>query len=373
MSNLIAKIPSIRRRYSPVGLDVGGAAVRAAQLRYSGGRWRAITLCHWPIARRDGERLDAVAKNRLAQWLRGIQFHGRRTVIGLSPPDIELHAMELPKVEKAQPEELRNAARLEIERLMSFDSAEAETDLWPVPPSKVARTSAIGVAARKDNIAELMEICQLAGLDCTNVDATPCALARFGRVVRGLSEAASDVWGVLDLGGRRSRLILCVDCVPVLARSFEYGGEAWTRRLAESLGVTERTAERHKCDHGIAQVLRQRERGGDTRLGEMIYNVLRSDLDGILEEIERSYQYVLRCYAPRQPGPLLMVGGGAETRNLSALLAGRLGIDVRLPVIDDQLLLGEIDCSSLTVKMRESVHTFAGAIGLALIAEASDV
>ena len=93
----------------------------------------------------------------------------------------------------------------------------------------------------------------------------------------------------------------------------------------------------------------------------------------VLEEIERSYQYVLRCYAPRPPGPLLMVGGGAETRNLSALLGGRLGIDVRVPVIDEQNFVGQIDCSLVAAKVREPVHTFASAIGLALISEAFDV
>lgn len=372
MAPLITRIPSISRRFSPIGLDVGSAAVRAAQLRFAGGRWRATTLSHWPIAQQDAKGLDSVARSRLAQWLRDAHFRGRGTIIGLSPPDVEIHAMELPRVENAEPEELRSAARLEIERLMSFSSAEAEVDLWHIPPSKVARTTAIGVAARKDSVAGLLDICQRANLDCMSVDATACALARFGWVVRGLGDTANDVWGVLDLGGRLSRLILCVDRVPVLARALEYGGQSWTRRLAESLKVSERTAEQHKRDHGIARIARHRDQNGDSKLGEMIYNVLRRDLDGMIEEIERSYQYVLRCYAPRQPGPLLLVGGGAETRNLTEMLTERLGIDVRVPFIDDELNLGGIDCTQVAGKLREPIHSYASAIGLALASEATD-
>lgn len=372
MTDLITKFPLISRRFSPIGLDVGSVAVRAAQLRFVGGRWQATRLCHWPIADQDEKGLDSVARIRLAQWLRNIHFRGRGAIIGLSPPDVELHAMELPRVERAEPEELRRAARLEIERLMSFDSTEAEVDLWHIPPSKVARTTAIGVAARKDSVAALLDICRRANLDCMSVDATPCALSRFGCAVRGLNEIADDIWGVLDLGRRLSRLILCVDRIPVLARAFEYGGKAWTKQLAESLKVSERTAEQHKRDHGIAQIARHREQSGDSKLSEMIYNVLRRDLNGMIGEIERSYQYILRCYSPRQPGPLLLVGGGAETRNLADMLADRLGIDARVPTVDDEMNLGGIDCTQVASKMREPIHAFAGAIGLALISEASD-
>ena len=370
---VMSTIRSLRKPHSSIGLDVGRSAVRAAQLQRAGNGWHVVMLGHWPLAPDDPPACEPPTCDRVASWLRRVRFCGHKTVLGLSPPDVELHAMELPRIENVDPQEFRLAAHHEVERLMSFASGEAQTDLWRVPPSTTARTTAIGVAAPKERVDRLVALCERSGLDCVRVDATACALARFGWVLRGADTAPHDVWGVLDLGDRRSRLIVCVDDRPVLARSFEYGGRAWTQRLADALGVSPKTAEQHKRDRGITPV--SREASGPRSegvLSEMIYNVLRGDLEAVLDELERSYRYVLRSYAPRQPGPLLLVGGGAGMRNLDDWLAGRLGIDVVTPTLRGQPHFDGIDLSRVAGTLREPANGFACAIGLALDTGACD-
>lgn len=356
---------------SPVGLDLGSEGARAAQVVRRGDTWSVTTLASWRVPRGSpGLDADSAARERLAHWLRGLQIGGRKTVAGLSPPDVEIHAMELPRPSGGSPEEQRRAAQFELARLAGFSDDGAESDFWWLPESRSMTTTALGVAAEKSCVAQSLDLCRRARLDCVQLDATPCALARFGYLIRGPAATHDDVWSVLDLGARMSRLILCVGEIPVLARAFDYGGRLWTRKLAESLSVSEETAERHKRDHGIARIARSAPEAPPAThlLGEMIYNVLRADIDAIIGEVERSYRYVLQCFRQRRPGPLILAGGGASMFNLDALLAERLGIEVIVPACENSEALAALHVDAVAGQTREPLTVFACAIGLAIAA-----
>lgn len=362
-----------RLSYSPVGLDVGGAAVRAAQLRRTGDTWSACLLGSWRLPEGSaGLSEDGNAVQRAGRWLSQLGFRRRVAVAGLSAPDIELHAMELPNMPSSTtPRQRRQAARWETERLMSFEQGTAEIDHWSLPESKVMSSTAIGVATSRTGLDRVLEMCETAKLECAQVDASSCALARFGTLSRGPDAEKEDVWGVLDLGARMTRLIVCVGETPVLARAFDYGGQSWTEKLASSLSVSEGTAEMHKCDCGIARVARDAGQSSETSkaagvLSGMIYNVLRTDLDLILDELERSYRYVLQCFPQRKPGPLILTGGGANMRNLDALFSERLGIEVVVPSLEDRRVAQRLDFDLVNTQNCEPMCNFACAIGLAV-------
>lgn len=358
-----------RTAYSRIGLDVGYSAVRAAQLHRSGGRWSVRTLGSWKPPRGSGDipgNPELVA--RAADWLRRLEFRGRIAVAGLSPPDVELHAMELPRnVEKSDGDPLRQAARWETERLMGFKEGEAETAYWSLPESRNMASNAIGVAAARSRLDLVLLLCRRAGLDCEQIDATSCAMARFASLLRPAAKE-DDVWGVLDLGARLSRLILCVSDTPVLARVFEYGGISWTAKLSESLSVGAEAAEQHKCDQGIAKVRRE---SGETSgaLGEMIYNILRTDIDAIVAEIERSYRYVLQGYMGRRPGPLYLTGGGAAMKGIDVVLSEKIGVEVIVPSPRHCEESGRLDVGTMRSQLREPLANFGCAIGLAVAAD----
>jgi len=304
-------------------------------------------------------------------------FQPRGVLAGLSPPDIELHPLELAEIE-AGVEARADAARAELDRLMTFDSSTAQTDHWLLPPSNAMRTTAVGVAARAEGIALALSVCDAAGMECRGIDATPCALARFGATYRGLNDSERDVWSVLDLGARMARIVVCLGSVPISARAFNCGGRNWTEKLAQSLTVSPQTAERHKRDHGVVRdgVVRDgasapaRGAGGGASgtLGELIYNVLCADLDQLCTELERSYRYVMQCFPKHAPGPVVVVGSGGGLRGLDALLHERLGVEVIVPgvVVPERC---ELDLSAVGGDLLPAggfIGEFASAIGLAL-------
>jgi Tfp pilus assembly PilM family ATPase len=174
------------------------------------------------------------------------------------------------------------------------------------------------------------------------------------------------VWGLLDLGHRTARLVLFLGEIPVLARSFDAGGADWTKRIAEWFGISEESAAVHKHDYGVADPTTADvpQPAGD--LGGMMRGALRPQLQNVTMQIERSYAYVLQCYAKSSAGELVLAGGGSALKGLAEYLADKLGIPVRR----GEDLLGEAG-SRLRDGRPESerrvpLGELAGAIGLAI-------
>lgn len=362
----LAALRSKTSSITPIGIDVGRDAVRAAQLHRSGDRYTVTRLGSWKIPPGMNLQKDERLVGRLGVWLQQMGFRRRNCVMGLSSPDVEIHAMELPK--SINPAQSKQAARWEVERLMSFEEGTATIDYWPIPESGQMTSTAIGVAAAPNAFDTLRPICEQAHLTCTGLDATSCALARFGALYRGPVSNA-DVWGVLDLGARQTRLTICVAQVPILVRSFNNGGQKWTDALGAALSVSVGAAERHKRDHGIGSAQKRRSDdafSGGGPVAEMIFNVLRDDLDAVVAELERSYKYAIRCFSDRPCGPLLLVGGGAGMKNLSSLLTEKLGIEVVVPTPEDAGEHCQLDFTPVAGNLREPLAEYASAIGLSI-------
>ena len=323
----------VRCRTATIGLDLGNHTVRAVQVTASSDA-RAVyrvTRCDRRGLGHDAPRPPRPASEAVRQCLQGADFRGRRVSTALDSPDIEIHALELPAAVSGQrPDELAGAIHWEIERLASHMGAEVETRHWLLPPTSASAPNAIGAAVRRGTVMETVDACAHAGWTCIRIDAAAAALCRFGHRLHQWSPDI--VWGLLDLGHRHTRLVLCVDDVPVLVRDAGAGGSGWTQRIADALQISAKAAEVQKRDIGLA--LTGRGLRPDvasvptTELGSILTGILRSDLHEIAGEVKRSYEYVLSCYPGRQAADLILVGGGAATHNLPEYLTSALGIGV---------------------------------------------
>ena len=98
-----------------------------------------------------------------------------------------------------------------------------------------------------------------------------------------------------------------------------------------------------------------------TELGSILTGILRGDLHDIAGEVKRSYEYVLSCYPGRRAADLLLVGGGAATRNLPEYLTDALGIGVHRA----SAYLERDTCHwHLSLSSHDRLEDFALAIGL---------
>ena len=108
------------------------------------------------------------------------------------------------------------------------------------------------------------------------------------------------------------------------------GGQSWTEKVAERIGLTRSSAERYKRDFGLTAG----ESAGCSEITEglgltaLAGDVLKDDLTELCTETERSFEYILQCYPGVAPGVLVLVGGSARMFGLAAALSGHLGIEV---------------------------------------------
>ena len=364
----------VHRRRTPIGLDIGETGVRAAQLTRTGDFYTISSLAQ-----------SVGSAPRTMEWgphsgPYGSGFRGRYAVAALNLPDVEYHTLDLPKAAfKPGNAEADQMVRWEIERLMTEPPEGVETRYWTLPPTTAPGPNVIGVAARREVIDRAIARVEQAGLTCSCLDTVATALSRFGRLLH--SWPKEKVWGVLDVGDRETRLVLCVEGVPVLVRAAGAGGGAWTQRIADALQVSTKAAEVHKRQHGVAEtggagrpstscsLLGRPQPAARSELASMLLGALRSDLNDLASEIKRSYEYVLSCYPGRQAGDLVLVGGGAALRNLPEFLKNALGISVRRAseYVEDGFAACNVACRyRLPSGLHVALDLFAVALGLAV-------
>jgi len=364
---------TIKSKITPVGLDLGETAVRGAQLRRTGGEF---------VITRMGqvERPKATGTSRppfeldVARLFSASSFKGKSVVAALNPPEVEFHVLELPQAALQGGADAQQIIHWEIGRLTpgtAGSTQQVETRHWLLParPGNTTTATAIGVCAPVPAVTRLLHLCAECHLHCTCVDTGATALHRLGSLLR--SWDPHEIWGVLDLGSRQSRLLLCLADAPILIRHTGGGGQAWTERIAEALHLSPASAEIQKRSHGIA-ALASRESRVDVQpathdeVAVLLLGALRSELNDMAAEIKRSYEYVLNSYPGRRAGDLVLVGGGAALPNLPEFLSGILGIPVRR----FSSYLDEPHCRiRLETKASHACEPFASAIGLAISSE----
>ncbi len=351
----------IRKRTSPIGLDLGTTAVRAVQIEHRDRGWSVAHLSRCAIE--PGGDAQAV-REAAARCLRQGNFVGRRVCAALPGQAIEYHMLELPeKLAEGESRTHQLVVENEVRRLMTQTDAPVEIRHWTLPRSSAsAAPAAIGAAARRDAVMNLLDVCSGAEATCSCVDTSGWALARFGAAIHAWGD--KEVGGVLDLGAAQARLVLCVGGVPVLVRSVGEGGATWTHRLAELMQISDKAAEIHKCEHGLAL------QGGDEstapargELAGMVLGALRSDLSKLATQVKRSYDFVISCYPGAPIGTLVLTGAGARLVNLDAHLSSMLSIRVRRPA-DAAPADGASRVPALPG--RATLEEYAEALGLAL-------
>jgi Tfp pilus assembly PilM family ATPase len=298
--------------------------------------------------------------------LKSGSFRGRSVVTALNPPEVEFHVLEVPKAALQDVANAHQVIHWEIGRLTSLSTDQIETRHWLLPSRQGTTASAIGVSVTRDTVTRLLRICSESRLACASVDTGATAIHRFGTMLRHWPQ--DEIWGLLDLGARQSRLVLSLGETPILIRHVGSGGQAWTERIAENLQISASTAEIQKKSHGIALAAhregrRNPEAASHDEVAGLLLGALRGELNEMATEIKRSYEYVLGSYLGKRASDLVLVGAGAAMPNLAGFLGGVLGITVR----PASHYLSMPECRlQMDASTKEHVEDFAVAIGLAI-------
>lgn len=290
-----------------IGLDVGTAAVRAAELRFGRGRPELVRFAQIALAPGAvvaGEVVDVLAVSDALKrlWKEG-GFAGKRVVTGVAGQRVVARTTEMPAMSD---DDLRSSLPFQVQELIPIPLDESVIDhqvLEAFAEEGAEKLRVLVVAAHRDVIRSLLAALEGAGLEAARVDLIPLALIRalhepgFAELADG-SDGAT-VEAIVDLGAGVTNVVVHEHGVPRFMRSLATGGVELTEALVTDLGV----------DYDEAEALKRRT--DESVESQHARDVLRAALNPLLEEVRTSIEF-WQAQSPDQDLRHLVVTGGAS-------------------------------------------------------------
>ncbi|MCS7172448.1 MAG: type IV pilus assembly protein PilM [Armatimonadetes bacterium] len=339
---------------TPVGLDIGAAAIKVVELMRGRDGYRIARLgsVRTPVgsllegAVVDPQKLGAAVRTALEEA--GIRH--RRVVTALGSRAAVVREIQVPQMPE---EELRSAVRFEAERYLPVAGEDLRVDhqvVEEIEEGTRKQLSVLFAAARAGVVDGLVRALQLAGLGAEVLEVTTFALARVFR-----QEAKEGPVLVADIGADTTEIVIVQGDRLHLSRTLVTGGNTLTRAVAAALDLEPDAAEIVKEEKAVAPVgALPMEDPTAARVSEAISPVLAD----IVTELRRSAEFFLTRSGGREIRKVLLAGGTARIPNLATFFADELGLPVEV---------GDVFRYYPTERpIQDTGPAFAAATGLAL-------
>src|SRR5690606_32954060 len=205
--------------------------------------------------------------------------------------------------------ELANAVAFEAESIFPFDVAESTLHYIPageVRQNNEIKQEVIVLAARNDDVEAFLEQLHYAGLIVESLDTEPTALYRtVDRFVRR-REDEQTVSVLVDIGYRRSQVIIGRGREINLIKPIDIGGRHLHEAVSTKLGITS----------DEARALRRRFESQNTEepmdpVRQAVYDATRVVAEELSREIALCLRYYTVTFRGHRPSNVRIVGGEA--------------------------------------------------------------
>jgi type IV pilus assembly protein PilM len=200
-----------RAQVQPIGLDIGHDSIKMMQTEVVGD-----SLCIRAVARQSlpdeckasPEMHLPMAVDAIKQMIRHNGFSGRRVVASIPRGMLHVKNLRLPQIPAS---ELAAAVKFEAQNIFPFDTEQAHVHYLlagEVRQGADTKQEVIVLAARNEDIDNYVEQLHRADVLVESIDAEPCAMFRsIERFIRR-REDEQEVQVLLDIGLRRSQVII---------------------------------------------------------------------------------------------------------------------------------------------------------------------
>lgn len=240
-----------RKRPDILGIEIGTSAVKAVAVR-PGGPPQLLGAFSAPIPSgtfSDGQvtepaRLAEVIK----QMLSGLNTQKMQVVMGVPEQGTISRHIDVPRMSR---KDLVEALPWEAERYLPYPIDEVNLDfhLQDDPESLPAdgRMEVVVVAARKETVAQLREVANLAGLSTGVMDIKSFAAVRAVYAAAPELRAPSQTAVVVEVGAGSTNISLLTGGRLLMTRMVRIGADDFTTRLQEAFGLEFDLAEQLKA------------------------------------------------------------------------------------------------------------------------------
>jgi Tfp pilus assembly PilM family ATPase len=338
------KLFPFSRAHEPIGLDISGRWIKAAQVSPS---------------RSDSHKLGAAARltradaaapfspadaDLVAGVLERLGFEGHQVVL-VAPRDmLYTDVLELPPRSSGAP--IDQLARMELARSNRCDPDSFELGLWDLPAAgrggggagpEGSHVFAVGLPHEKSE--PLISALEGAGFDVVAIDTPGCAIARACLPLRAQAGAShTSLTAILEVGWHSALLIVAcggADGVVVYERSIvEAGLCRLFAAVRARLGLEEAA-----LDLLLSGAAPTKDSGAHPLLSEA-RGCITEFLEGLIPEVQRSLSYTAHRYQGWTLSRLLVTGDGADLIGLCERLAPAATVPVHKARLPDVLTLG---------------------------------
>jgi len=356
----------------PIGLDLGGSRIKAAQLKRTSTGWALHAFASIPRAI-EGAPLDASEARRVNDVLFRQGFTGDSVVLAL--PDVKLLTVNLELPPRSEEIPLDQIARAEFARSVKAESDPFEFAYWdlPAPARATKSTHVMGVGCRHADAEPIVEALELAGFDVAAIDVEATALTR---ACASVLAPPHEITALVDIGYSAVRLFVIHQGVVTYRRALAGNGmRALRQSVADQINVKDDPA---VLDYVLEQVSLEEHATRDTTTKdggsssgsssvaiEQTKRVVCAHLDGVLAEVTTSLSYTAHQYPDAPVRRVLVTGGGASMPGLPQYLGSKLNIETRAVRCTD--LLAGAERVGADDSDRSAAFTGALAIGLAQV------
>jgi type IV pilus assembly protein PilM len=356
----------LKTRVMPIGIDLGTATLKLAQLRQVQGQLElaAAARAEMPQPCRDDERKRM---RFLAQRLNGLlkerPFKGRQCIISLPAASTFVQHV---RTARMPPEQLGTALRFELDGKLPFDSAEAvirHVVAGELRGNPQASQEVIVLAASRQVVESYLKLAQHAKLELIGLNVEPCAIVQcFARLFRR-AEDAKQVTLFLDLGQAVTQVVIVRGPQMVFARNVTFGAKQIDEAAAAATGMS------------VAQVSQIRRNAHNASEAapeaENVYAAVSKALGSLIEEVTKCLRYFESTFPSGRVDRVVFLGGQALDRRLCQTMAQRLNLPAQIG--DPFARVGKVDGMDLDdgPDRRQTQPAWAVAVGLSLGQESS--
>lgn len=332
----IRKLIPANKETTGVGIDIGAAEVKMAELTKTGEGYTLLNCAAEPVKGGDlaGAVAAVVAKCTIPPKNVIVSVYGKGTLIRY----IDMPRMGL--------DDLRNSFAIEADKYFPFSQDQIYTDCYILDPTAKAKNMRVMAAAAKREIVDTrLQLLTSLSLQSNFIGLNPVALANVVHLSPP-KEGAPKVAAIFDFGDSVSSLTVLVDQVPRFNRDIYIGGRELTKRISNALGLGFEEAEKLKC--------------ASTDKKNDILTACESLLANLMQELRLSFDY-FSTENNANVEHLYITGGSSKLESLMEMLKENLEIPVEMwdPFAGIQTTLSEED--------KEVYKTKLGvALGLAL-------
>ena len=337
-----------------VGLDIGTSSVKAVELQGKPGNLQLVSLgagSLQPDSIVDGQIMELNdVSNVISNIFREHQIKTDKIAAGVSGNSVIVKNIVVPHMSE---EELEESIEWHAEEHIPFDITDVSLD-YQVTGSSADALNVLMAACKRDKVANLKQVIQLAGKQPSVIDVDSFALQNCYEV--NYQPAPGEVVALLNIGASTMNINILNGVKSVFTRDVSVGGGQYTSLLQKELGLSFEQAEAVKRGHALP----------DGSEAQNVQPILESVSDILALEVQKTMDFYRATAEETESGvqKILISGGGSKLAGLPDYLAQRFEIAVE---VFDPFRQIKVDSRRFDPDyMREVVPEMAVAVGLAL-------